>query len=116
MDAKVEKAFEIANYMATLVSQKRILKEEYNQSLIFYHNGGMFRATKELITFVKTITDLNDSNQSVLVDDNELPIEISDLKEFLTTALSTYHYAVNAYYTAYSTLRKNRTVEGIMSV
>jgi len=116
VDAKVEKAFEIANYMATLTAQKRILKEEYNQSLIFYHNGGMFKATKELITFVKTLTDLTDSNQSVLVDDNQLPVDVADLKAFLTTALSTYQYAVNAYHTAYSALRKNRTVEGLMLV
>ena len=116
MDEKIEKAFGIANYMATLSGQKQILKEEYHQSLIFYHNGGMFTATRELINFVKTLTDISDATNAVLVDTNELPIDIDNLDKFLETALATYQCAINAYYTAYSTLRKNRTVEGIMSL
>lgn len=116
MDDKIQKAFEIANYMATLTTQKQILKEEYVQSLIFYHNGGMFSATRELITFVKAIKDISNTNSTVLVDANELPIDIADLTDFLNTALSVHRQAVNQYYTAYSALRKNRTVEGLMSV
>ena len=114
MDENIKKAYDIANYMATLSSQKQILKEEYYQSLIFYHNGGMFKATRELINFVKTLTDVTETNQAVLVDDNELPIDIANLQEFLTLTLATYQFAVNSYYTSYSNLRKNRTVEGLM--
>jgi hypothetical protein len=116
VDEKIEKAFGIANYMMTLSGQKQILKEEYHQSLIFYHNGGTFTATRELINFVKTLIDISNSNSSVLVDINEIPIDIEDLTKFLATALATYQSSINAYYTAYSTLRKNRTVQGIMSL
>jgi hypothetical protein len=31
MDEKLEKAFGVANYMATLTAQKNIIKEEFNQ-------------------------------------------------------------------------------------
>ena len=31
MDEKLEKAFGVANYMATLTNQKRIIKEEFDQ-------------------------------------------------------------------------------------
>jgi hypothetical protein len=116
VDEKIEKAFGIANYMATLSGQKQILKEEYYQSLIFYHNGGTFTATRELINFVKTLIDISNSNSSVLVDTNEIPVDIDDLAKFLETALAVYQSAINAYHTAYSTLRKNRTVEGLMSL
>jgi hypothetical protein len=116
VDEKIEKAFGIANYMATLSGQKQILKEEYHQGLIFYHNGGTFTATRELINFVKTLIDISNSNSSVLVDSNEIPIDVEDLSKFLETALATYQSAVNAYHTAYSTLRKNRTVQGLTSL
>ena len=34
MDEQIKKAFETANYMTTLASQKQILKEEFYQNLI----------------------------------------------------------------------------------
>lgn len=114
MNPKLEKAFEIANYMATLSAQKHILKEEYLQSLIFYHNGGTFTATRELINFVKTLVDL-DNLTYTLVDDNDIPIEITDLAAFLEKVLSTYTFAVNGYFTRYSQLRKSKTVESLMN-
>lgn len=116
MDPKLEKAYEIANYMTTLSAQKHLLKEEYHQSLIFYHNGGAFTASRELINFVKTLMDLRDTTSSVLVDDNSIPVEIENLSTFLETALSTYTFAVNGYFTRYSQLRKSKTVESLMSL
>jgi len=34
MDERVEKAFEVVNYMATLSNQRRIIAEEYHQQLV----------------------------------------------------------------------------------
>lgn len=116
MNSKLEKAFEVANYMTTLSAQKHILKEEYHQTLIFYHNGGTFTATRELINFVKTLIDLQKSQSEVLVDENSIPIEIEDLSKFLEIALSAYTFAVNGYYTKYSQLRKSKTVESLMNI
>ena len=116
MDPKLEKAFEVANYMTTLSAQKHLLKEEYHQSLIFYHNGGTFTATRELINFAKTLIDMGNSVSGVLVDDNSIPIEIVDLPKFLETSMSAYTFAVNGYFTRYSQLRKSKTVESIMNL
>ena len=58
MDERIEKAFEVANYMATLSNQRRIVLEEYNQKLVHYINGATFRITPELINLTKTILDL----------------------------------------------------------
>ena len=116
MDERIQKAFETANYMTTLASQKQILKEEFYQNLIHYHNGGIFTATRELINFVKTLVDMGNNSSAVLIDNNELPVDIIDLSKFLEDLLSKYHFAVNGYYTRYDQLRKNRTVEGVLSV
>ena len=102
--------------MTTLASQKQILKEEFYQNLIHYHNGGIFTATRELINFVKTLIDLGNNESAVLVDNNELPVDIDNLAKFLEDLLSKYHFAVNQYYTRYDQMRKLRTVDGILSV
>ena len=53
MDERIEKAFNVANYMATLSNQRRIILEEFEQKLVYYVNGGTFKITPELISFVK---------------------------------------------------------------
>ena len=116
MDSKLEKAYEVANYMATLSAQKHILKEEFKQSLIFYANGGTFTVSRELINFVNTLINLGNDTTAVLIDDNEFPIDVLDLDKFLQDILAAYHSAVNQYYTRYSQLRKSRTVESIMQL
>lgn len=114
MDEIVKRAFDIANYAETFSAQKNILREEFNQALILFQNGGTFTVTKELICFVKILADLPNNNTAVLVDDNHSPIEIDDVEEFLETILSKYNFAVNGYYTKYSQIRSARSVESIL--
>lgn len=38
MDERIEKAFQVANYMATLSNQRRIILEEFNQRTVHYVN------------------------------------------------------------------------------
>jgi hypothetical protein len=116
MNEKLTKAFDIANLMAVLNIQKQILKEEFYQSLIYYHNGGVFTLSKELITFVKTLVDLNNRTDIVLIDDTNTPIVIVDLEEFLNNILSAYTTAVNEYHTKFSNLKKSRSVEKLINL
>mgnify|MGYP003336340353 CR=1 FL=1 len=53
MDERVEKALGVANYMATLSNQRRVLLEEYNQKLLYYINGATFKVSPDLISFAK---------------------------------------------------------------
>ena len=113
MDERLSKALEFANYSVTLNNQRRALKEKYLADVIYYHNGGCFAVTKELIIFVKTLVDTGNDEGVILIDDNDVPIEIANLNTFLDTILNKYFTASNEYYTEYQLLRKNRSVEGI---
>ncbi len=115
MDDKLKQAFEIANYMTTLADQKRILVEEYNQNIIYFFNGGCFRVDRELINFVKTLIDL-DKQDAVIIDSNNLPVDIQNLKTFLDEILNTYSSAVKSYHNKYQKLRSCRSVEGILNL
>jgi hypothetical protein len=114
VDEIVKRAFDIANYAETFSVQKKILKEEFNQALLLFQNGGTFTITKELICFVKILADLPNNNTVILVDDNHSPIEIADVKMFLETILSKYSFAINGYYTKYSAIKSARSVESIL--
>ncbi|NBP57205.1 hypothetical protein EBU71_11865, partial [bacterium] len=83
MDERLEKALEFANFMVSLNNQKRSLKEKYYTDCVYYHNGGTFKITKELITFIKALLDLDNNEQVIVIDDNDLPIRIENLKHFL---------------------------------
>lgn len=109
MDERLEKALEFSNYMVTLNNQKRILKEKYYEELVYYVNGGQFTVTQNLISFCQSLISLNQT-EVVLIDDNDLPIEISDLANFTDTILNVYFSAANKYLNEYSKMKKSRTV------
>jgi hypothetical protein len=116
MNKKLEKAFEIANYMTTLAGQKQIIKEEFYQNVLYYYNGGTFKVTPELISFIGTLISLGKDLEPILVDSNNIPINVGNLIEFQNNILSVYYTAVNEYYTKYEQLRKQRSVESLTNL
>ena len=113
MDERLEKALEFSNYMVTLNNQKRLLKEQYYENLVFYFNGGQFTVTQTLISFCQTLLSLNQT-ETIITDDNDLPIKIEKLDDFLDDILDSYWNAVNKYHAEYEKLRKNRSVKGLV--
>ena len=99
MDERIEKAFEVANYMATLSNQRRVILEEYNQKLVYYTNGATFRVDYNLINFAKNLVDLGHTEDIAFVDANNQPVIITDVHDFLDNLLSVYFEAVNEYQT-----------------
>lgn len=115
MDERLEKALDISNYMVTLNNQKRILKEQYQENLIHYYNGGQFTVTQQLISFCQSLISLSQEN-TILIDDNNIPVEISDLQLFAEDLNSKYFEASNKYLVEYNKLKKSRSVESIMDL
>jgi hypothetical protein len=114
MDERLKKALDYSNYMITLSNQKRILLEQYNNDLIYYFNSGQFTVSQQLVSFCQSLLSLKQT-ETVLVDDNGLPVEIENLEDFTKNILNVYFKASNRYLTEYTKLKKNRTVEGIVS-
>lgn len=114
MDERLEKALNFSNYMITLNNQKRILKEKYKEQTVYYHAGGQFTVTKDLITFVNMLVERDNAEDIVLVDDNETPIMVENLENFLADIIDTYFTAANDYYAEYEKLKKNRSVEKLV--
>jgi len=115
MDERLQKALDISNYMVVLNNQKKLLREQYYENIVYYYNGGQFTITKDLISFCQSLIHMHQT-ETILIDDNDLPIEISDLENFLQELYTKYFEAANRYHVEYNKLKKNRSIESIMDL
>lgn len=116
MTNDLEHALESANLIVTFNNQKRVLKEKFRLECTFYQNGGSFTVTRELITFVKALVDTGNTDDIVLLDDNELPIEISDLTVFLNKIIDVYFTAANSYFAEYQKIKSTRSIKKVIDL
>jgi hypothetical protein len=115
MNEQLEKAFQTANYMATLTNQRNVAFEEFQQALIYYVNGSSFQITIELISFVKSIIDAGNST-CVIVDDNKIPVNVENLQNFHQAITDQYFEASNEYYSKYSEIKSKRKIEDLIAL
>jgi hypothetical protein len=116
MDERIEKAFAVANYMATLSNQRKIILEEFNQKLIYYINGATFKITPDLINFAKNVLDLGYTEDVAFVDANNFPVVIQDVQKFLDQLVSIYFENVNDYAAKYADLKSKRKISDIIEL
>lgn len=116
MDERIEKAFEVANYMATLSNQRRIILEELDQKLTYYVNGATFKIDSQLISFVKSVIDLGHTQNIPFLDSNKFPVIIDDVQGFFDEITCIYFESINDYSVKYADLSKKRRVEDIVSL
>jgi len=116
MDERLEKAFAVANYMATLSNQKRVIKEEYNQKLVYYINGATFKTTPDLISFTKTMLDLGHTTDVPFLDANGVPVVIANVQEFFDNIVSVYFEALNVYAVKFNEIKSKRKITDIVTL
>ena len=116
MDERVEKAFAVANYMATLSNQRRIIAEEFEQKLVFYQNGGTFKITPALINFVKTSLDLGYTEDVPFLDDNRFPIVIKDVQKFFEDIVDIYFGSINEYSSKFTEIKSKRKISDMVEL
>jgi hypothetical protein len=116
MDDRLKKALEFSNYQNTLSTQRQILKEKLHSSLMYGYNGGMFKVTDNLISFVQFFIDQERISDIPILDFNENPILIKDLIEFKESILNVYSAAMFTYYSECEKIKKNRTIEKLVDL
>lgn len=113
MDERLKKALDFSNFMITFENQKRIIKEQFENNVLYFFKGGQFTASPQLISFIHALI-AKDQTEFVILDDNELPVLIEDLNEFLDNIVSTYATAANQYLVEYNTLKQKRSPERLV--
>jgi len=115
MDERLEKALEFSNFLETQNNQKRIFLKQYQDNLVHYTNGHKITVTMDLISFCQSLLEL-DQGETVLLDDNSIPFDVNNLKEFTRQLLGVYTFASRKYLYDYKKIKDNRSVEGLTSL
>ena len=113
MDERLEKALDFSNYMITLNNQKRLLREKFEEGLLYFYAGSQFTITKELINFCKAMDDA-DQDSIVLIDDHGNTALVENIEDFYGKILAQYFETANSYHAGYISLKKNRSVEKLV--
>jgi hypothetical protein len=95
---------------------RKILQEKIQTDLHFTHNGGLFRATPELIAFVHAWRSTNEiwswgGGESMYMEDTyDNPIHIENCAEFYRIACEHYQRVMNTWHQQHAELRKLRKI------
>lgn len=116
MDERLEKAFEVGNYMSTLSNQRRIVLEEFNQKVVYYINGATFKIDPQLITFTKTALDMGNTHDVAFLDSNNFPVIIADVQEFFDNITAIYFGSLNEYAMKYADIKSKRKIKDIVEL
>ena len=113
--ARLEKALEFSNTMQTFNLAKNNLKVKTQNLLSYSTNGGTFRVSQELIGFMQFVVQ-SGKTETIILDKNDIPIQITDTEKFLEDISSLYFEAVNEYYNDYQKLRSSRKIEKVLEI
>lgn len=116
MDERIEKAFAVANYMATLSNQRRLILEEFNQKCVFYKNGGTFKVDPALINFTKTAIDLGHTEDVAFIDSNNFPVVIDNVEDFFENITALYFEALNEYSVKFTEIKNKRRIKDMVNL
>lgn len=83
--------------------QKHQLKNKYESKLIFAEQGGLWKATPELLAFLS----LSSNNTFVLLDLYENPIKINRI-QLLSKATTIYNETMDSWYNEFEEIKNYR--------
>jgi hypothetical protein len=110
MDARLEKALDFSNFRMIIATRQKNLKSLFENKLILYYEGGIFKVTTEFLSFLVTIIMREKQDGFIFIDQNEIPIYIKDLDDFYNEAFKKYKSAIKQYYDSYQKLSEAREI------
>jgi len=84
-------------------SAKQYLKDKYQAKLLVAHQGGLWKATPELLGFLS----ISDRTHGVVLDAYENPIEV-DINQLQKKLRETYNTVMEEWHKELTELEKNR--------
>lgn len=115
MEERLQQALEFANFRQTLNNQLQKLKIRSEGMLLFAEAGGKFTINRELICFLDYLIRENYSD-ATLLDDNNSPIFIANIKDFLKKITARYFEVTNNYLQESREIKKQRHTKSILDI
>jgi hypothetical protein len=113
MDKRLEKALDFSNFRMILLTRQENLKVLMNNKLMLNYGGGLFKVNKELISLIILIL-MGGGTEAIFIDENDIPIKITELKDFGEKAKEKYEKALEQYYNSYQKLNEAREIRKVI--
>lgn len=114
MDKRLQEALDYSNYRLTLSTQKKNIKLRAEALQLVTDSGSMFRATEEMILWTNYLAGSN-ITEYVLLDVNDQPILVTDIKSLHDKLLDAYSKSANLFYSEIEKIKRARTVDKIVA-
>lgn len=92
-----------SNARFNIISQKSQLKEKYTSKLIFADQGGLWKSSIELLSYLSNSTE----EKIVLLDNYQNPIKVIR-KDLLDKASTLYTAVMEEWYVEFNKVQNNR--------
>ena len=115
MEERLQQALEFANYRQTLNNQLQKAKVKAEGMLLFAEAGGMFTINQQLICFLDYLIR-NNFTEATLLDNNNSPIHIADINDFLKKITVRYFDVTTDYLKESQIVKKSRSVKSILDI
>lgn len=113
MDKRLEKALEFSNFRMILSTRQENLKVLMNNKLMLAYAGGLFKVDQNLLGFLGALT-IKGEKEFIFIDSNDVPVLITNLKDFWDQCISLYSNALKQYYTSYQKLSEAREIRKVI--
>lgn len=115
MEERLSQALDFANYRQTLNNQLHKTKVRATGMLTISKNGGTFSINQGLICFLDYLSN-SGYKDAALLDDNNTPVQITDIDSFLKEITDRYFSVTSDYLKEYQEIKKSRNVKSILDI
>lgn len=112
IDPRLAAALSASNYRLTLNLQRENAKLKLLHRLQYAENGGIFKVTPDLISFIAAIKA--ERSSAVILDMNDNPIKIESLEDFFENILDVHQESMNDYFNEHENFKKLRNTEKVV--
>lgn len=109
MEDILQQALTFSSFRKNIEIQKKTIKDKLHASLTIGYDGGIFYIDRSLILFVNFLIDSGRTEKVPILDSNNTPILIKDVKDFQNKILDVYFDSTNNYLIEFEKIKKQRS-------
>lgn len=98
---QLETIIKTSDKLSVLKRQKYIAKEKFEANVMLGYSGGLFKLSPEFLVYLNYLLMAGRTTDTVVIDHNNNPIMIKDIKDFQNCCQDRYFHAVDLFYTDY---------------
>lgn len=116
MEDVLQTALNFSTFRKNIEIQKTAIKDKLHANLTVGYDGGIFYIDRSLIIFLKFLIDNHRTENVPVLDTNNVPILIKNVKDFQDKILDVYFESTNEYLIEFEKIKKQRSLEDLLKL